>query len=54
MRYSLVPLLIMLSAVLRQAQSGPCTEIAVKKGNRWPLKARSFSPSVLDTELLPP
>jgi hypothetical protein len=33
MRYSLVPLLIVLSAVLMQAQSGPCTEVAVKQGN---------------------
>jgi ketosteroid isomerase-like protein len=33
MRYSLVPLLILLSAVLTQAQSGPCTESAIKQGN---------------------
>jgi ketosteroid isomerase-like protein len=33
MRYSLVPWLILLSAVLMQAQSGPCTESAVKQGN---------------------
>jgi ketosteroid isomerase-like protein len=33
MRYSLIPLLIMLSAVLMQAQSGPCTESAVMQGH---------------------
>jgi hypothetical protein len=33
MRYTLVPLLILLSALLTQAQSGPCTESAVKQGN---------------------
>jgi ketosteroid isomerase-like protein len=33
MRYSLVPWLILLSAVLMQAQSGPCTESAIKQGN---------------------
>jgi hypothetical protein len=33
MRYTLVPLLILLSGVLTQAQSGPCTESAVKQGH---------------------
>jgi hypothetical protein len=33
MRYTLVPLLILLSAVLMQAQTGPCTESAVKQGH---------------------
>jgi hypothetical protein len=33
MRYTLVSLLIVLCAVLMQAQRGPCTEIAVKQGN---------------------
>lgn len=33
MRYRIVPLLIVLSAVLTQAQTGPCTEVAIKGGN---------------------
>jgi ketosteroid isomerase-like protein len=33
MRYTLVPLLIVLAAVLTQAQTGPCTESAIKQGN---------------------
>lgn len=32
MRHSLAPLLVLLSAVLTQAQSGPCTESAIKQG----------------------
>jgi hypothetical protein len=33
MRYTLVPLLIVLAAMLTQAQTGPCTESAVKQGH---------------------
>jgi hypothetical protein len=33
MRYSLVALFILLSAVMTQAQTGPCTESAIKQGN---------------------
>ena len=33
MRYTMVPLLVVLSAVLMQAQSGPCTESAIKEGD---------------------
>jgi hypothetical protein len=33
MRYDSIPLLIVLSAVLTQAQTGPCTEGAIKQGN---------------------
>lgn len=33
MRYTLVPLVILLSAMLTQAQTGPCTESAIKQGN---------------------
>jgi hypothetical protein len=33
MRYTLVPLLILLSAALTQAQTGPCTESAIKQGS---------------------
>ena len=33
MRYILVLLVVVLSAVLTQAQAGPCTESAIKQGN---------------------
>jgi ketosteroid isomerase-like protein len=33
MRYSLVALLILLSAVITQAQTGPCNETAIKEGH---------------------
>jgi len=33
MRLSLVPLFILLSAAQTQAQTGPCTESAIKQGN---------------------
>ena len=33
MRYSLVALFLLLSAVVTQAQTGPCTESAIKQGN---------------------
>jgi hypothetical protein len=33
MRCPLVPLLVVLSAALTQAQTGPCTESAIKQGN---------------------
>jgi hypothetical protein len=33
MRHSLAPFLILLSALLTQAQTGPCTESAIKQGN---------------------
>ena len=41
MRYTLVPLFILLSAVLTQAQRGPCTESAVKQG-KIPLADDAF------------
>jgi len=33
MRYTLVPLVILLYAMMTQAQTGPCTESAVKQGH---------------------
>lgn len=33
MRYNLVSLLIVLSAMFTQAQTGPCTESAIKQGH---------------------
>jgi ketosteroid isomerase-like protein len=42
MRHSFVPMLILLSAVLAQAQAGPCTEAAIKEGN-LPVAEDAFS-----------
>ena len=42
MRHSLVALFILLSAVMTQAQTGPCTESAIKQGN-LPVAEDAFS-----------
>ena len=42
MRYSLVALFILLSAVMTQAQTGPCTESVIKEGH-LPVADDAFS-----------